>query len=250
MAVPSEGLLLPGFLASPEGRARGSILLLHGFPSGSPPEPDDPGYPGLARELAARGWTALALTFRGAHGAPGRFSPAGWLEDASSGLRWLASRAGRAVVVGSSMGGAVGAAAALRNPREVMGLALLASPATLARFATAERAEPFYARALELGLVEPMEGEELADWARGFALLDAVSALRELAGKPVLVLHGTDDDLVPLAAAEELYRAASGPKDLVVLEGAGHRLRREPRALEALFRWLQGLQGGQAPAPS
>ncbi len=38
---------------------------------------------------------------------------------------------------------------------------------------------------------------------------------------PLLVVHGTKD-FVPLEQAEKLYTAASGPKELVVLEGGNH----------------------------
>ncbi len=39
---------------------------------------------------------------------------------------------------------------------------------------------------------------------------------------PLLVSHGTNDKIVPLNQSEELYKNASEPKKLIVLQGAGH----------------------------
>ncbi len=39
---------------------------------------------------------------------------------------------------------------------------------------------------------------------------------------PVLIVHGTKDEVIPFAMGEELYRAASEPKSFFPVEGAGH----------------------------
>ncbi len=39
---------------------------------------------------------------------------------------------------------------------------------------------------------------------------------------PILVIHGTQDELIPLREGQALYDAASEPKDLYLIEGAGH----------------------------
>lgn len=44
----------------------------------------------------------------------------------------------------------------------------------------------------------------------------------EMDARPLLVVHGTDDSLVPFELGEEVYRAARPPKALVALEGARH----------------------------
>lgn len=44
----------------------------------------------------------------------------------------------------------------------------------------------------------------------------------ELEPRPLLVVHGTDDAIVPYERAEEVYRAASPPKVLVTLERGRH----------------------------
>jgi dienelactone hydrolase len=44
----------------------------------------------------------------------------------------------------------------------------------------------------------------------------------EMEAKPLLVVHGIDDEIVPFARGEEVYRAARPPKVFVVLAGGRH----------------------------
>jgi pimeloyl-ACP methyl ester carboxylesterase len=46
--------------------------------------------------------------------------------------------------------------------------------------------------------------------------------VERIAPRPLLLVHGADNRLHPPAEAEELFRRAEEPKELVVLEGAGH----------------------------
>jgi dienelactone hydrolase len=52
--------------------------------------------------------------------------------------------------------------------------------------------------------------------------LDRLGGTYEMGSRPLLVVHGTDDALVPYQLGEEVYREASPPKVLVTLEGARH----------------------------
>jgi putative redox protein len=53
----------------------------------------------------------------------------------------------------------------------------------------------------------------------------------------MLVMHGMDDESVPTSDARRLADA-HGHAELRLLDGAGHRLRHDPRALAILFGWL------------
>ena len=39
---------------------------------------------------------------------------------------------------------------------------------------------------------------------------------------PLLILHGVDDELVPLSQGRKLFEAGQEPKRLVTIEAAGH----------------------------
>ena len=43
-------------------------------------------------------------------------------------------------------------------------------------------------------------------------------------GKPLLLVHGSNDDILDMAASEDIHERAKDPKELVILEGAGHGL--------------------------
>lgn len=44
-------------------------------------------------------------------------------------------------------------------------------------------------------------------------------------GKPLLLIHGSRDEVLDKAASEDVYERARDPKQIVILEGAGHSLR-------------------------
>ncbi len=57
----------------------------------------------------------------------------------------------------------------------------------------------------------------------GYSLKDA-SALDGAAKSqiPLLIIHGTEDEMIPVEMAYELYEAANCPRELLIVEGAGH----------------------------
>jgi putative redox protein len=50
-------------------------------------------------------------------------------------------------------------------------------------------------------------------------------------------MHGDDDESVPTADARQLVEA-HGAAELRLINGAGHRLRHDPRAVAVLLGWL------------
>ena len=46
-------------------------------------------------------------------------------------------------------------------------------------------------------------------------------------------------EVAPLGSARRLFQKAGQPKELQVIPGVGHRLRREPRAMDAALAWLK-----------
>lgn len=56
---------------------------------------------------------------------------------------------------------------------------------------------------------------------------------------PLLILHGVDDELVPLSQGRELFEAAREPKHLVTIDTAGHMdVGDYPEFWEGLCEWL------------
>lgn len=231
--------LLGGGVVPPE--PRGVVLLLHGIPSTTPPEPGDAGYPGLALEFAEQGWISTWVDMRAVRTSEGVFSIEGWVRDATQALarsRELGGASGLpAAIVGSSAGGAVGAEVARRGGA-VDALALLAAPAHWVSFA-GHPTEGVRRITDEAGMsLAPEVLEDPAAWAAEFEAVSTAAAVPDLT-VPVLVVHGTADDVVPVEHAGQISGAARNA-ELHVLEGAGHQLRRDPRAIALVLDWLAG----------
>ena len=65
----------------------------------------------------------------------------------------------------------------------------------------------------------------------------AVTAIRSVAPRPALIMHGSEDDTVPVYDARVLADA-HGSADLRIIEGGAHQLRHDPRAVAVLLGWL------------
>ncbi len=239
VAIRPGSLVLEGRLVVPES-PRALLVLLHGIPGGRTPDPTDPGYGGLADTFVEQGFAALHFDFRGIRGAPGEFSFRGWVEDAEAAL--TAVEADRRlsglkrIVVGSSAGGAVGIVAASGRP-DVAAVATLAAPASFEGMATGP--ESAIARLRNTGLLhDPAYPPDPAAWFREFSDGAAERWVGLLAPRPLLLVHGEEDDVVAYPHAERLFAAAGEPKELVRIPRGRHQLRRDPRAVEAVLDWL------------
>ena len=233
-----DGLRLSGGAYLPDG-PRGVVVLLHGIPSSAPPDPGDEGYPGLARRFAERGWAAAWADMRAVRSSPGHFSIEGWVRDATAVIEAARALDGAGglplAVVGSSAGGCVSAEAVARGTT-VDALVLLAAPAAWLSFADDA---PAAVERIVQGAGMSLADEVLADPAAWASEFEAVVTERAIVSvrAPVLVVHGTDDDVVPVDHARTI--GARSPRvDVRIIEGAGHQLRRDERAIEIVFEWL------------
>jgi pimeloyl-ACP methyl ester carboxylesterase len=198
-------------------------LFLHGL--GSVRKGEKSG--SLLAHAAAHGRAFTRFDFRGHGESSGRIGHVtiGELVDDTV---LVLERVGPAVVVGSSLGGLVGAHAAARRPDLVPALALLAPalgflPRLERRLDAAGRlwtSEGFGFR------VEP---RVLEDAAR----LDEAGLPARLS-MPVLVVHGERDDVVPPRLGESFFAAIPhARKELWLVPGGDHRLVREAPAIWA-----------------
>ena len=56
----------------------------------------------------------------------------------------------------------------------------------------------------------------------GFGAVRPIDAIADIAPRPLLLMHGTDDRVIPVSHAQQLYGAAGEPKQFVAFDGAGH----------------------------
>src|SRR3970282_1172442 len=90
----SDGIRLAGEVYLPQGSNYPGLIICHGVPSGQPPDPADPGYPGLAAHFAQAGFGVLIFNFRGAGLSGGNFDLVGWTRDLRAALDFWLSGAG------------------------------------------------------------------------------------------------------------------------------------------------------------
>jgi len=76
-------------------------------------------------------------------------------------------------------------------------------------------------------------------WSREVTAVDALGAARRLAPRPLLVLVGTADASVSIDEARQLEAAAGEGGEFIMVGGAGHELRHDPRAIASLLGWLE-----------
>jgi alpha/beta superfamily hydrolase len=241
ITISVDDVTLVGALARPAGLVRTpGLILCHGLPNGRRGAATYAStYPELGERLARdAGWSVLTFNFRGSGASDGDFSIGGWQSDLQAAIAMMSERDDTTGIwlAGSSLGGAIALCEAARNP-EVRGVATLAAPASLESWV----AEPgrFLEHVKDVGLINT-DGfpADPVLWEREIANLDPIGAASAIAPRPLFVLHGSNDDVVPLADARRLAAAGASTAELRIVYAAGHRLRHDPRAVAALIGWL------------
>lgn len=172
------------------------------------------------RQTLDAGNGLIALCYRGFGGSSGRPTEAGLLLDAGAAYRFAVGLypAERIVLWGESLGTGVAVALAAERP---VGRVLLESPFTSA-VDIAAAAYPFV----------PVRWL-MSDQFRSDERIGRVSA-------PVLVVHGSGDDVVPIGYGERLYGLIRAPKGFVRLANASHNDHDEHGGWEAVRSFLAG----------
>ncbi len=82
-------------------------------------------------------------------------------------------------------------------------------------------------------------------------LPEPIDAVSRIAPRPLFLMHGTGDAMIPFVQSEKLYAKAKEPKDLWIAEGAAHLriynlypLEYQKRVLTFLRKWLPDPRGG------
>ncbi len=208
----------------------------------------------LARPLHDAGFATLFVDAR-CHGASdddGFASLPRFAEDIEHAFEWLAARAdvdaGRVALLGHSVGAGAALLAASRLPgvMAVASVAAFSHPASMMRRWLATRRVPEWpVGRYVLGYVQRTIGHRFDD----IAPVTTIARLR----CPVLLVHGADDDVVPLDDAYRIFAArAHDPVELLVLGGGHDAFADLERHMERLVDFLRAAMvrrpEGGAPA--
>jgi putative redox protein len=237
----SGGNKLARHLVVPAGRdePRPGVILCHGFPIGPIDARRSAGtFPELIDRIAHDlGYAAMTFNFRGTGTSEGDFSLQGWVDDLRTGIDYMRRecKPTEIVLLGTNTGGSIAICVGADDPR-VRACGLLSPRADFDDWA--EHPRRFLEHAREIGAIRsPRFPPSVDEWSRAFRRFRPVEAARRFAPRPLLVMHGDDDESVPTTDAKALAEA-HGSAELSLFVGAGHRLRHDPRAVAVLFGWL------------
>ncbi|MDE0668480.1 MAG: alpha/beta hydrolase [bacterium] len=252
--IPSGPLTLSGYLARPlrsDGEVlrdpRPAVVICHGLPAAAGGAAvAGRSYHVLADRIAAEmGWSALVLNYRGCGRSEGDFSLLGWVTDVRAAVEHVSRRTRtRGVwVAGFGTGAAVGIRASADTPA-VAGAVSVGAPADFV--AWAQNAERLLRHARETGIVRSEQfPADLKAWRHQFAAFSTAEAADRLAPRPLMVVHGSEDELVPSLDARAIADA-HGAADLRIIASGSHRLRYDPRCVSLVLGWLDRHGHGSA----
>ncbi|ONM46922.1 alpha/beta hydrolase [Nocardia donostiensis] len=170
--------------------------------------------------LTEAGFDVLAFDYRGYGRSTGRPDEPGTALDARAARKVLLEQPGvaeeRVLYLGKSLGGAVMTELAVVHPPA--GLILMSTFTGL--------------RAVARSLYPFLPAPLIPD---AYPTLRRIGALRA----PLLLMHGDNDELIPLSHADRIYAAAPEPKQLVIYPGAGHN----DIIAQAMTEWTATITG-------
>lgn len=212
------------------------VILGHGVTGNK----DRPLLKALADALEEAGIASMRFSFAGNGYSEGKFTDATISKEAldlKAVLDRVVSEGYRVAYVGHSMGGAVGVTVASEDPR-IEALVSLAGMVYTKDFAKRE----FGDVRPDAGFMWdeptcPLSSAYMNDLYQIDNLLDAGSKV----SAPILLVHGTVDDVVPIKDSRDIYSKISGSRKLVEIEGADHvfsEASTQPMT-ETVVRWLR-----------
>ncbi len=204
-----DGQTLCGWFFPAVGAAHGTVVHCHGNAGNMS------GHFELVRWLPEAGWNLLCFDYRGFGYSTGRPRRRGIVDDVHAAVEYVCERpdvdADSVALVGQSLGGAV-SIVAVAEGAPVCGLV------TDGAFDSYQGATRWLLSEswLTWGAARPA-----ARWLISPGL-DPIDYVAQIAPTPLLIIQGTEDHLIDWHTAERLYEAARQPKDLMIVEGAGH----------------------------
>ncbi len=235
-----DGLTLRGFVYGPLFSGDTAILFLHGFPghcSGTGQR--------FCRALSCFGYLTMSFDFSGTDTSDGKFSEKRMskeVDDIKYAIDFLEKKYffKKLFLIGISTG-AIDAALYAHSDKRITGVVLLSGVADL------KRGVHYDFNDEQIALFKKKKYiiyDRPGKWYHGkklkkafydeFFVLDVIKLLKKYK-KPLLIVHGSKDEAVPIFEAKDLYKTANEPKKLVVISGADHQFSSLWHGLRVLF---------------
>ncbi len=245
VALEVDGSNIVGRLYLPRGKAPyPTTCVCHGIPSRNP-DPSDEGYPLLAERICRQGFAVLIFNFRGSGASGGNLDILGWTRDLKAAIDylWTLPEVDRShlSLLGFSGGAAVSVYVASQDKR-VSSVVTCACPAEFTLFTEVNELQSIIDHFRSIGVIRDKDfPHSTEEWLNGFKLVSPINYVAGIAPRPLLLVHGSQDETVEVSHAHRLYAQAKEPKQIVIVDGAGHRLRQDEKAIAAVLDWLKSL---------
>ena len=254
----TDGLTIPAYLTLPRGRDAKNLPLVV-LPHGGPAVRDNAGFDWWPQALASQGYAVLQPEYRGSAGFGEKFLEAGYGQwgrkmqtDLSDGVRYLVHQGTidpkRVAIAGASYGGYAALAGAAFDPGIYRCAIAVAGPADLQvmmrKAQTDMRREDstvtrYWMRFMGATATDDPELNEISPAKHA----DRITI-------PVLLIHGSDDTVVPHRQSEIMQQAmedAHKPVTLITLEHEDHWLSRAETRIQMLKASADFLKANDPP---
>ena len=225
-----------------------TVCVCHGIPFSEAAKTDlgERGYPALAERICRDGFAVLIFNFRGTGASEGNFDLLAWTRDLGAAIDFLWALPevdqARLALLGFSGGAAVSVCVAAKD-RRVSAVVACACPAEFNSFKSvtgSDEPEATIDHFRRVGIIKDQDfPPSVEGWFDGFRKVEPVSSVAKIAPRPLLLVHGGQDEVVDVDHAYRLYGQAGEPRELIIVQGAGHRLRQDERAMAMVIDWLK-----------
>ena len=245
IALQVEGIKLAGQLYLPDEGGQlcyPTVCVCHGIPAGVT-DPGDSGYPLLAETICREGFAVLIFNFRGCGVSGGNLDLLGWTRDLKAVIDylWTLPEVDRSQLslFGFSAGAAVSICVASQDKR-VSSIVTCACLAEFNFFTEVDDPQSVIEYFRSIGTIRDKDFPHSAEeWLGGFRQISPIKYVAEIAPRPLLLVHGSEDEVVDVSHAHKLYDRAGETKQIIIIDGAGHRLRQDDRAMAIVIDWLK-----------
>ncbi|MFZ5647269.1 MAG: alpha/beta hydrolase [Bacillota bacterium] len=230
------------FFQGSGGINRPTVVICHGF-TGS--KEGQGKAVEMAEYLAQNSFSVLLFDFAGCGESEGKFeniSLSGHIGDLKGAVDFcLENSAGPVITMGRSFGGTTAVCHAASDSR-VGGVCTWAAPVSLTDLFMGFTDEDLPENENELVTLAGSEG--IIYLKRSFftdlSRYDVIRCSSLIPPRPLLVIHGTADDVVPPGEATLIYSSAGEPRELHYVESADHQFSAHHRLVwDVTLKWLK-----------
>lgn len=206
-----DGTQLGGWFLPAVGEPKGTVIHFHGNAQNMS------AHFGFVSWLPAQGFNLFVFDYRGYGTSAGKATREGVHEDSLAALDYIAARPGidhnRLLVLGQSLGGANAIAAVGSRPHP--GIRAVAIESAFSSYREIVKDKIGAIPLLSL-LRTPLSCLLIGNDYSPDAAIAAISPTS------LLIIHGTDDGVIPVSHGKRLFELAREPKQLWIVEGGGH----------------------------